>query len=80
MTDTKMLQILIDGQTSLKKDVRGGQSKIRKEMKKGFEKVNSRINALGNQLNVLDEDAPTRDEFENLETRVISLEKRDTSN
>lgn len=49
--------------------------KHREETKKGFEEVNRRCDLLGKQLNALDEDAPTGEDFGNLVTRVDKLEK-----
>ena len=68
--DTKILQSLLDGQVSLKQDV-----------KKGFTEVNgrideaiNRIDKLGLQLAKLEDDAPTGGEFEDLEKKVIKIQ------
>lgn len=76
-SDTKMLQILIDGQVSIKQ----GLNKLEKRMNEGFknvdarfDKTDKRIDKLGMQLANLEDDAPTIDEFDNLEKRVTKLE------
>lgn len=46
-----------------------------KETKKGFDDINNRADLIGKQLNVLDDDAPTSEDFNNLVTRVDKLEK-----
>jgi len=49
---------------------------LRKETKKGFEDINNRADLIGKQVNTLDEDAPTSDDFNNLVGRVTILENR----
>lgn len=48
--------------------------KHRKETKRGFKEVNNRVDLLGRQLNTLDEDAPTGEDFNNLVKRVTKLD------
>ena len=43
-------------------------------MKKGFDAVNERLDKHGKQLAYLEEDAPTREEFDDLKKRVDKLE------
>jgi len=68
MINTKMLQLLLDGQTSIRQEL----ISLRNEMTLKFDEVRFRIDELGNQLNVLDEDAPTRDEFDDLKLKIES--------
>jgi polyhydroxyalkanoate synthesis regulator phasin len=48
---------------------------LEKNMNKGFEKVNDRVDKLGKSLAYLEDDAPTRDEFDKLDERVGNLEQ-----
>ncbi len=70
MSDTKMLQIIIDGQKEIRQEIGG----MEKEMRKGFTGVNKRIDKIGSQLAYLEDDAPTREENEALDKRVSKLE------
>lgn len=64
MTTTKdMLQALIRGQAAL-------DAKI----ESGFKEVNDRLDKQGKQLAYLEDDAPTRGEFDELTKRVEKLE------
>ena len=72
MADTKMLQAILDGQTTIKEDI--------KEVKEEVKKNGERIDKLGMQLAELEDDAPTIDEFEKLEKRVSTLELQMTKN
>jgi len=65
-SDTKMLQILIDGQASMRKEMRDGFKKVNKR----FDKTDKRIDKLGTQLADLEDDAPTIEEFDDLKRRV----------
>ncbi len=71
MSDTKILQSILDGQVTIRKDIK----KVDRKVDKVEKNLTTRMDALGKQLNVLDEDAPTRDEFDGLEERVVHLEK-----
>jgi hypothetical protein len=71
MTDSKMLQAILDGQKSLKEDIRRVEKKV--------EENGSRIDMLGKQLAVLDDDAPSGEEFKALEKRVKKLETKSAS-
>ena len=46
-----------------------------KKMDKGFKEVNNRIDKIGLQLANLEDDTPTREEFDKLESKVIKIEK-----
>lgn len=81
MSDTKILQAILDGQRALKEELKKDIDNVRKDIEGveekvdcGFEKVNSRIDKLGLDLASLSDDAPTIDEFDNLEKRVTKLE------
>lgn len=79
MSDTKMLQAILDKVNKLEKS----NNNIRSEMKEGFEKVNKRFDMVdarldkqGKQLAYLEEDAPTREEHDKLNKRVTKIEKK----
>lgn len=65
MSDTKILQSLLEGQSLIRKDI--------KEVK---ESLTERIDKLGLQIASLEDDAPTIKEFDNLDKRVRRLEKQ----
>ena len=46
---------------------------LKTEMRDGFEKVDKRIDNIGLQLANLEDDTPTRDEFDSLESKVKRL-------
>ncbi len=71
MTETKMLQLILDKVTRLETKVDTGFGEVKLE----FKKVNKRIDVLGYELAELQDDAPTRKEYKNLERRVTKLEK-----
>lgn len=83
MDDTKkMLRAVINGQSAMKeellKKIDGLDKKVDKlgkKMDSGFKKVNERIDKLGRSLAYLEDDAPTRDEFNDLTGRVDKIEK-----
>lgn len=81
-----MVRAVINGQSSLKaeliakieateKKLENKIENLETEMKKGFKDVNHRVDLLGKQLNVLDDDAPTSEDFAKLVKRVDKLEK-----
>lgn len=76
----KMLQILIDGQAELKKQIANTEKSLRTEIKKVDKKLSSRIDKLGKSLAYLEDDAPTIEEFDELKTDVKKLKKRVFSN
>lgn len=88
MDDTqRMLQKIINGQSSLKQElllkIDGLDKKLtleindlRKTTIEGFKRVNKRLDMQGKQLAFLDEDAPTSDEFRDLTKRVENLEQK----
>jgi len=85
MDDTKkMLRAIINGQTTLKGEL---LSKIDKVDKKLSDKIDSldqkvdrveknltkRIDNIGKQLAYLEDDTPTREEFDNLEKKITPI-------
>lgn len=81
-----MVRAIINGQSAMKEDILtklGARiTKVetqikehRKETKQGFIDINNRADLIGKQLNVLDEDAPTGEDFTNLVKRVDRLDK-----
>lgn len=86
----KMFQMLVNGQSTMKGDlltridkldkklsdrIDGVENSLSKKMDKGFKEVNDRIDKLGKSLAYLEDDAPTRDEFNNLEAKVVKIEQ-----
>lgn len=82
MPDTKLLQIILDGQTSIREDV----ANVRKDIKQikveldnkidtAENRLTQRLNKIGSQLAYLEDDAPTREEHDKLEKRVAKLEQ-----
>lgn len=65
--DTKILQIILDNQVEM-----------RKKMEAGFKSVNERLDKQGAQLAYLEDDAPTREEHDEIEGRVRKLERKMT--
>ena len=87
MTDTKLIQILIDSVASLRKDIFDRFDKIDKKFENKFDlldkkidkldiKLTTRIDKIGKQVAYLEDDAPTRDEHEKLVKRVERVEKK----
>jgi hypothetical protein len=48
---------------------------LRRETKEGFEKLTRRIDKIGLQVARLEDDTPTRDEFDNVDSRLKKLEQ-----
>ena len=63
----------IDG---LDKKLSGRMDSLDKKMDKGFREVTKRIDKIGLQVANLEDDAPTVEEFDKLETRVTNLESK----
>jgi len=79
MSDTKMLQALIDGQKAIKEELLekvGGVDKKVDEVKKEVVNNGKRIDKIGLELAELSDDAPTVEEFDELEKRVGKVEKQ----
>ena len=66
MPDTKLLQTILDKVSSVKQKVDNGF----KEVNKRFDQADKRIDKLGLQLARLEDDAPTIEEFDQLENQV----------
>jgi hypothetical protein len=85
----KMLKALVKGQAELSNKIDGVYSglsleiyelnkkvdSLTKETHKGSKEVNGRIDKLGKSLACLEDDAPTREEFDNLETKATKVEQ-----
>lgn len=81
---TKMLQAILSGQTAVKQELSGKIDKLDKkvdklrtelktEIKEAKKDLTERIDSLGKSLAYLEDDAPTREEFDKLERRVDAL-------
>jgi len=68
----KMLQTLIDGQVTIREDIK----EVKENLKKTENKLTKRIDKIGFELAELTDDAPTIEEFDKLEKRVIKVEKK----
>ena len=77
MPDTnKMLQMVLDGQVAIRQDVKKLDEKLSGKIDGVEEKLTSRIDKLGLQIANLEDDSPTIEEFDKLETRVAKVEKK----
>jgi Na+/phosphate symporter len=84
MSDTKILQVILDGQRAVKEELKGDIAKVGKDVSRVEKKVDDvrkevvkngkRIDKLGLDLADHSDDAPTIEEFDNLEKRVTNLE------
>lgn len=72
MSDTKILQSILDGQTLIRKDIK----EFKEEAEKTESRLAGRIDKLGLQIASLEDDTPTIKEFDNLDKRVKRLEKQ----
>lgn len=68
--DAKLLQAILDGQKALETRLSEKIDKLDQKV----EKNGKRIDNLGKQLAYLEDDAPTREEFDGLDKRVTKLE------
>ena len=83
MNDTKMLQAILDGQRSMEERLSNKISEVRDDIQRVEAKVDEngrRLDMQGKQLAYLEDDAPTREEFDGLEKRVNKLERVKSSN
>lgn len=78
-----MLRAVINGQSKLRETMMAEDKKTRdmlmveiKKNQEGIAKNGKRIDMLGEQLNELDDDAPTGEEFRKLEKRVTKVERK----
>jgi DNA repair ATPase RecN len=74
MSDTKLIQSVLDKVTSIDSKVDKGF----RELKEDVVKNRKRIDKLGLQLAELEDDAPTREEHDELEGRLDKLENLTT--
>lgn len=72
--DTKILQSILDSQVSIKQEMKKGFAGVNQKMDKMEIKLTKRIDKIGLQVARLEDDAPTIEEFDNLEKRVVKLE------
>lgn len=90
MEDTKkMLRTIINGLSAIKSELLreikkvdakvnnldGKVEGLRAEMKQGFEKLTVRVDKIGLQVARLEDDTPTRDEFDDVHSRLKKLEQ-----
>lgn len=93
MNDTqKMLQAILHGQNSLKQELVGKIDKVDQKVDKLTERVDGldgkidgaeerlikRLDNIGKQLAYLEDDAPTKEEFDHLDKRVNKIEHQIT--
>lgn len=91
MDDTnKMLRVIINGQSAMKSELLAKIDSVDKKVDRLDEKVNNldkkidgveknltkRIDKLGLQLARLEDDAPTREELDDLEERIEQVERK----
>ena len=77
MSDTKILQAILDGQRVLKEELKRDIGNVKKDVlrvESKLDKNGKRLDRLGMDLAQLSDDAPTIEEFDNLEKRVTKLE------
>ena len=72
MSDTKLLQSILNKVSSIEQQV----TSLGQKVEDGFKVVNKRVDKIGLQLANLEDDAPTVEEFDVLEKRVRRLEKQ----
>ena len=72
MSDNKMLQAIIDSIGALRKDIKN----VKDELSNVEKRLTKRIDRLGSDLAYLEDDAPTVEEFNNLDKRVGKLEQQ----
>jgi len=66
----KMLQMVLDGQTGIRKDIKGLEERLGEKIDKNTQ----RIDKLGLQIANLEDDTPTIEEFDKLVVRVKKVE------
>jgi len=79
MSDTKILQAILDGQRAIKEELLGKIDKVDKKVdivKVEVLENRKRLDKIGYNLAVLSDDAPTIEEFDNLEKSVSKLENQ----
>ena len=71
-SDTKMLQSILDKISSVDKKVDKGFTGVNGHI----DEINKRLDKLGLQLANLEDDAPTIEEFEKLEQKVVKIQNK----
>ena len=85
----KMLQAIINGQSSFRQEVLkkidkvdqklGGKiDSLDQKIDRVEKKLTGKLDKIGRQLAYLEDDTPTREEFDNLENRVDNIEQKAT--
>ncbi len=83
----KMLQAIINGQSSFRQELLGKIDKIDKKIDDKVDGLSekldqveknlaTRIDKLGKQLAYLEDDAPTREEFDELEKKIDKIQQK----
>ena len=79
----KILQAILSGQNALKQELSVKIDKVdqkvdslREEVHVFQEDITKRVDRLGKSLAYLEDDAPTREEFDKLEDRVVKVEQK----
>lgn len=73
--DTKMLQVILDKVSSLDRKVDKGFAEVNRRIDNTKDGLAARIDKIGLQLARLEDDAPTIEEFDNLEKKVLKIQK-----
>lgn len=76
MSDTKILQAVLDKVTNVEKKVNDGF----KEANVKLVRLEERLDKLGLQIANLEDDSPTIEDLDNLEKRVSVLEQQSSNN
>ena len=76
MSDTKMLQAILDRIVVMNNEINSKLDKLDKKVDGVEQRLTERIDRLGSQLAYLEDDAPTNKEFNKLERRVSKIEKQ----
>lgn len=85
MNSKQLLELLVENQTTVQKNLNrmeGDLSDIKNDLRRIEGKIDSngqRLDTLGLQLAELEDDSPTRDEFELLEQKVSTLSTKVSS-
>ena len=72
MADTKILQAILDSQTTMRNKLDGLERKV----DEGFKEVNKRLDTIGASVAFLEDDTPTREEHNKLKKRVKRIENK----
>jgi hypothetical protein len=72
----KMLQMVLDGQTLIRKDVANLDKKLSDSIGSVEKRLTKRMDKLGLQIANLEDDAPTIEEFDKLDKRVSKVEQK----